>query len=85
MNTTKKAREKRMQEIDLALDELRPHLAADGGNVEIIDITDEQNLRIKWLGNCEGCSMSAFTLKAGIEQVIKSKFPDINSVVVFNE
>ena len=61
MNTTKKARERRMQEIDLALDELRPHLAADGGNVEIIDITDDQNLRIKWLGNCEGCSMSAFT------------------------
>lgn len=82
---TKKAKDKKLQEIDQSLDEIRPHLAADGGNVELIDITDDQNLRIKWLGNCDGCSMSTFTLKAGIEQVIKSKFPEINSVVVYNE
>ncbi|MEP7267305.1 MAG: NifU family protein [Saprospiraceae bacterium] len=84
MITTKKAREKILQEIDQALEELRPHLAADGGDVEVIDITDQQDVQIKWLGNCDGCSMSTFTLKAGIEQVIKSKFPEINSVVVIN-
>lgn len=84
MSEIKKSKERKIQEIDLALDEIRPHLAADGGNVEVIDITDKEEVHIKWMGNCDGCSMSMFTLRAGIEQVIKSKFPEVSSVVALN-
>ncbi len=85
MALTKKSKEKKIQEIETVLNEVRPHLAADGGDVSVIDITDNHEVKIKWLGNCESCSMSTFTLKAGIEQVIKSKFPEVNSVIAVSE
>lgn len=84
MAVIKKSKLKRIQEIDQALNELRPHLAVDGGNVEVLDFTDDMTVKIKWLGNCESCSMSAFTLRAGIEQAIKSKFPEVLSVIAVN-
>ncbi len=84
MALIKKSKLKRIQEIDLALNELRPHLAVDGGNVEVLDYTDDMTVKIKWLGNCESCSMSAFTLRAGIEQAIKSKFPEVLAVIAVN-
>jgi len=71
-------------QLDAALDDLRPHLKVDGGDVEIVDVTDEQKVMIKWLGNCEMCSMSSMTMRAGIEQTIKSKFPQIKSVEAIN-
>ena len=70
--------------IDLALNEIRPHLFIDGGNVEVVGITDEMCVQIKWLGNCQGCQMSTMTLKAGIEQTLKSKMPEISSVIAVN-
>ena len=73
-----------IKQLDAALDDLRPHLKVDGGNVEIVDVTDDQELMIKWLGNCEMCSMSSMTMRAGIEQTIKSKFPQIKSVAAVN-
>ncbi len=72
------------QLIESALEDIRPHLAVDGGNVELIDYTEDGKVIIKWLGNCQGCSMSAMTLKAGIEQAIKSKLPSIVSVEAIN-
>lgn len=73
-----------IKQLDAALDDLRPHLKVDGGNVEIVDVTDDQEVKIKWLGNCEMCSMSSMTMRAGIEQTIKSKFPQIKSVEAIN-
>ncbi len=70
--------------IEKALDDVRPHLAVDGGNVELVDLTDEMIVRIKWLGNCENCNMSAMTMRAGIEQSIRSKVPDIAGVEAVN-
>jgi Fe-S cluster biogenesis protein NfuA len=70
--------------IDRALDDVRPHLAVDGGNVEIVDLTDEKVVKIKWLGTCEGCSMSEMTLKAGIEQAIISRVPEISGIEPVN-
>lgn len=84
MALIKKSKLKRIQEIDQALNELRPHLAVDGGNVEVLDYTDDMTVKIKWLGNCESCSMSAFTLRAGIEQAIKSRFPEVLAVIAVN-
>lgn len=73
-----------IQQLDLALDDLRPHLKVDGGDVEIVDVTEDQSVMIKWLGNCEMCSMSSMTMRAGIEQTLKSKFPQIKSVEAIN-
>lgn len=70
--------------VDKALDSIRPHLAVDGGNVEIVEITEEMQLRIKWLGNCENCFMSVMTMKAGIEQVVMAQVPEIKSVEAVN-
>ncbi|MCH2083232.1 MAG: NifU family protein [Saprospiraceae bacterium] len=70
--------------IDHALNDVRPHLAVDGGNVEVVDITENKIVRVKWLGSCENCTMSAMTLKAGIEQAIKNKIPEVNGVEAIN-
>jgi len=70
--------------VEKALDTIRPHLAVDGGNIEVVDITEDLQVQIKWLGNCESCSMSAMTMRAGIEQTIKSKIPEINGVMAIN-
>ncbi len=73
-----------MQKIDEALNDLRPHLAADGGDVEVIDLTDDMTVKVKWLGNCENCFMSIMTMKAGVEQTIKNKFPVVKNVEAIN-
>jgi Fe-S cluster biogenesis protein NfuA len=73
-----------LEKIDRALDDIRPHLAVDGGNIEVLDVTDDLNVKIKWMGNCEFCSMSAMTMRAGVEQAIKSKLPQVKSVEATN-
>lgn len=73
-----------MQKVDEALNDVRPHLAGDGGNVEVVDLTDDMTVKVKWLGNCENCFMSIMTMKAGIEQAIKSKVPVIQHVEAIN-
>jgi len=73
-----------IERVDNALNDIRPHLEVDGGNVEVVDITDNMTLQIKWLGNCESCSMSAMTMRAGIEQAIKGQVPEIIGVEAVN-
>lgn len=73
-----------LQRIDSALDDVRPHLAVDGGNVEVVDVTDAKVVKIKWLGACEGCSMTSMTMRAGIEQAIISRLPEITGVMAVN-
>lgn len=73
------------EKVNQALDEIRPHLAVDGGNIELVEITDDLTVKIKWLGNCAFCSMSEMTMRAGVEQAIKSKIPSIKNVIAINE
>lgn len=73
-----------MEKIDQALEDIRPHLAVDGGNVEVVDLTDEMTVKVKWIGSCENCNMSAMTMKAGVEQAIKGKIPEVQTVVAVN-
>ncbi len=73
-----------IERIDRALDDIRPHLAVDGGNVEVMDVSEEYQVKIKWLGNCEACAMSVMTLRAGIEESLKSKIPEITGVEAIN-
>ncbi len=67
-----------------AIDEIRPYLAVDGGNVEVVDITEDMVLQLRWVGNCIGCHMSSMTMKAGVEQSVKARMPEIKSVVALN-
>lgn len=73
-----------IKEVDAALEEIRPHLAVDGGNIEVVDITDDMIVQIKWLGNCEGCNMTAMTMKAGIQETLRHKLPQIKDVFAIN-
>ena len=70
--------------IDQALEDVRPHLAVDGGNVEVVDVTEDQIVLIKWMGNCENCNMSVMTMRAGVEEAIKSRLPVIRGVEAVN-
>ena len=77
-------KENLLKKIDIALEDIRPHLAVDGGNIEVLEVTDDYQVLIKWLGTCEFCSMSAMTMKAGVEQAIKSKVPEIKGIEAIN-
>jgi Fe-S cluster biogenesis protein NfuA len=66
--------------VNSALEQLRPHLQADGGDMELVDITDDGIAQVRLLGACNGCSMSAMTLKAGLEEAVKKMAPEITSV-----
>jgi Fe-S cluster biogenesis protein NfuA len=78
-------REELIRQVDEALDDVRPHLAVDGGDVEVVDVTDQNVVKIKWLGACRSCSMTHMTMKAGLEQAIKSRLPQIEGIVAVNE
>jgi Fe-S cluster biogenesis protein NfuA len=66
--------------IQSALDSIRPYLIADGGNVEIVEITPENILRLNLLGACKSCNMSAMTFKAGVEEAVRREVPEIIAV-----
>lgn len=68
------------QKIEIALNSMRPFLQADGGDVELVDITDDMEVQLRLLGNCSSCSMSSMTMKAGIENGLKSAIPQITKV-----
>ena len=73
-----------IERIETALNDVRPHLKVDGGDVEVVGVTDELIVQIKWLGACQSCSMSAMTMKAGIEETIKRQVPVITGVEAIN-
>ena len=70
-----------IDKIELALNSMRPFLQADGGDVELVEVTDEMEVRLKLTGNCSSCEMSHMTMKAGIENGLKNAIPQINRVV----
>lgn len=70
--------------IELALNSMRPFLEADGGNVELVDVTDDMEVQLKLLGNCSNCDISHITMRAGIENGLKSAIPEIKRVVAVN-
>ncbi len=68
------------EKVEAILDEIRPSLQADGGDVELIDVTEDGIVRVRLKGACAGCPMSTLTLKNGIERVLKSEIPEVKSV-----
>ena len=73
-----------LQQVETALDTIRPYLETDGGNVSIEEITPDFVVKLKLLGSCGSCPMSLMTFKAGIEQAIKKAVPQITAVEAVN-
>ena len=65
----------------LALDEIRPFLAADGGDISLIDIAEDKIVTVQLQGACAGCSVNQMTLKSGVEMTIKKHAPQIEQVI----
>ncbi len=66
--------------VHTALEQLRPYLKSDGGDMELVEITADNIVRVKLLGACKTCNMSAMTLKAGLEEALKNSAPQIRGV-----
>ena len=73
--------EKTIDKVKLAIEQLRPFLIDDGGDMEFVELTNENIVKVKMLGACNDCSMSSMTLKAGLEDALKVVAPEVNSVV----
>ncbi len=74
-------REEAIQKITKAISEVRPYLIADGGDVELVDLTDDNTVKVRLMGACDGCPFSMMTLQAGIEQAIRKNFPEMKELV----
>ncbi len=72
------------EKVLLAIEQLRPFLHADGGDVSFVGITNDGVVQVKFSGSCLDCSMSEMTLKAGIEEAVKKMAPEIKSVEAVN-
>ena len=70
--------------IEKALEKIRPYLVAGGGDISIVDITDDMVLRVELKGGCNGCPFSMQTLKAGVEMAVRNEVPEIREVVDIN-
>jgi len=70
--------------VERALEQIRPYLQTDGGNVVLVEITDDNIVKLELQGACKSCSMSMMTMKAGIEDSIKRIAPEVTDVVAIN-
>jgi Fe-S cluster biogenesis protein NfuA len=70
-----------IEEVKKALDLIRPALQADGGDVELVEVTEDGVVKVKLTGACGHCPMSTMTLKMGIEKTLKQKVPGVKEVV----
>ncbi|MGB9680365.1 MAG: NifU family protein [Thermoanaerobacteraceae bacterium] len=69
------------ERVEELLELIRPSLQADGGDVELIDVTDDGIVKVRLTGACGGCPFATLTLKEGIERAIKEEIPEIKEVV----
>ena len=69
------------EKVEKALEKIRPMLMADGGNVDLVEVTGEGVVKLKLTGTCGCCPMSQMTLKMGIERILKQEVPEIKEVI----
>lgn len=74
-----------IEKVEAAIQQLRPFLEADGGDMELIEVTDDMVVKVRLVGACSSCSMSPMTLKAGLEENLKSILPQIKGVESISE
>lgn len=70
-----------LKQVNKAIDAIRPYLQSDGGDISIVELTDDMVVKVRLQGACNGCPMSMQTLKNGVEVVVKSQVPEIREVV----
>lgn len=75
------SKEELLKSVATTLEKVRPYLQADGGDIEVVELSDDNVLKVRLTGACHGCPFSMQTLKAGVEQAIKSDIPEIKEVV----
>jgi Fe-S cluster biogenesis protein NfuA len=69
-----------IERVKAVLDKVRPNLQADGGDVELVEVTDDGVVKVRLKGACSGCPMSQMTLKRGIERAVMAEVPEVKSV-----
>lgn len=70
--------------VEKALNDIRPYLETDGGNVKVLGVDDDMVVKLELLGACGSCPMSVMTMKAGIEETIKRQVPEVTNVRAVN-
>jgi len=70
--------------VEKALEKIRPYLVADGGDIDIVEITDDMVVKVELKGACFGCPFSMQTLKAGVEMAVRNEVPEVKQVVDVN-
>ena len=70
-----------INKIEAALDEIRPYLKTDGGDISLVEITDDYTVKVKLMGACETCHVSMMTLKNGVEVAVKNAVPKVKKVI----
>lgn len=79
-----RTKEEILLRVEMSLDTMRPFLIKDGGNIEVVELTEDMELRLRLLGNCGTCPQSIFTMKAGIEEAVLKSVPEIKNVEAVN-
>jgi Fe-S cluster biogenesis protein NfuA len=69
------------EKVQQVIDQIRPSLQADGGDVELVDISEDGVVKVRLTGACIGCPMSQMTLKMGIEKYLKKQIPEVKEVI----
>lgn len=69
------------EKVEEALKQVKPMLQSDGGDVELLDVTEDGKVTVKLTGACSGCPMSSMTLKMGIERILKKTVPEVKEVI----
>jgi Fe-S cluster biogenesis protein NfuA len=78
--TPKKRRMIMKARVQQVIEQIRPNLQADGGDIELVDVTEDGTVKVRLQGACHGCPGAAMTLKMGVERLLKKSIPEIKSV-----
>ena len=70
-----------IDKIEGALDEIRPQLEADGGDINLVEVSEKMVVKVKLLGACSSCNVSMMTMKSGVEQAVKRAVPEVKEVI----
>lgn len=68
------------EKVQEVINEIRPNLQADGGDIDLIDVTDDGIVKVKLRGACSGCPGAAMTLKMGVERILKQRIPQVTGI-----
>ncbi len=68
------------EKVQKVLDDIRPQLQADGGDIELIDVTDDGIVKVRLVGACAGCPGAQMTLELGVERAVKARVPEVKMV-----